>query len=64
MPPMVAQAPKATSTLDFLRSRLATYSFSLLRMQPLKRQTSMKPSSYPSTSLYLKSAAAGQKTTS
>ena len=45
MPPIVAQEPKATSTLLFWRSSLAMYSFSLLRTQPLNRQRSMKPSS-------------------
>ncbi len=41
MPPIDAQAPKATSTLLLARSTRAMCSFSLLRMQPLKRQTSM-----------------------
>ena len=41
MPPMVAQAPNATSTLLLARSTLAMCSFSELRTQPLNRQTSM-----------------------
>ncbi len=41
MQPSFAQEPKAISTFDFRRRRWASSSFSLLRMPPEKRQTSM-----------------------
>src|SRR4030042_5279932 len=61
MQPSWAQDPKATRTLAFFRSRWAKCSFSLLRMAPLNRQTSMFLSGMASTSLYLASTATGQK---
>ena len=64
MQPSLAQEPKATSTFDFFRSSCAMYSCSLVRMLPLKRQTSMLPSGIFSTSWTLASTATGQRTMS
>src|SRR5512139_591027 len=61
MQPSWAHEPKATSTFDLRRRRWARCSFSLVRIDPLNRQTSMWPSGMASTSLYLKSTATGQK---
>ena len=41
MQPSLAQEPKATRTFDLRRISWAMYSCSLVRMPPLKRQTSM-----------------------
>ena len=64
MQPSLAQEPKATRTFDFRRSSWAMYSCSLVRMPPLKRQTSMLSSGIFSTSWTLASTATGQKTMS
>ena len=64
MQPSLAQEPKATRTFDFRRMSWAMYSCSLVRMPPLKRQTSIVPSAISSMSRTLPSAPQGNMTMS
>ena len=64
MPPSCAQAPKAITYCDFLRSRWAISSCSVVRMAPLMKVATMDLSAMASTSLRLKSIATGHSTMS